>query len=164
MATYKDFRILNVGSGIKKIKDAWNIDKLKDVEPDEVIDITEGPLPYEDNWFEEVVADYVLTQIANKYDLMKVLNEAWRILKPDGIFRLKVSNANFPEDAFRDLMDDRRFTPTSFDHLNVKHYRWFAFKYGFKPWHKISVEPERVTRLSVKMTPYKNNYNKKTPI
>jgi ubiquinone/menaquinone biosynthesis C-methylase UbiE len=154
MKTYKDFKILNIGSGIKKTKDAWNIDILPEVKPDEVVDITQG-LPYDDNHFEEVIADYVLTQIPDKYDRMKILNEVWRVLKPNGIFRLKVSNANYPEDAFRDLMDDRPFAPTSFDHLNYKHYRWFAFKYGFKPWQKISVKPHRVTRLSVKMTPYK---------
>lgn len=159
MKTYKDFKILNLGSGIKKVKDAWNIDILKEVEPDEIVDITKE-LPFEDNSFEEVIADYVFTQIQNKNDFMNVMNEIWRVLKQNGVLRCKVSNANYPEDAFRDPMDDRRFTPTSFDHFNVKHYRWFAFKYGFKPWHKISIKPHRTTRLSVKMTPYKDNPKK----
>lgn len=159
MKTYKDFKILNLGCGIKKIKDAWNIDRLKEVEPDEIVDITEDVLPYEDNWFKEVVADYVLEQVRRREDFIHVMNEIHRVLKPNGIFRLKVPNAEFPE-AFRDPMDCRTFTPETFDHFNVKHYRWFAFKYGFKPWHKISVNPERITRLSVRMIPYKNNPKK----
>ena len=163
MKTYKDFKILNVGCGIKKIKDSWNIDRLAEVDPDEVLDITDGPLPYEDNWFDEVVADYILEQIRKRDDFIYAMNEIWRVLKPDGLLRLKVPNAEFPE-AFRDPMDCRYFVPETFDHFNHAHYRWFAFKYGFLPWHKISVTPERITRLSVTMQPYKNSPNKKNTI
>ena len=153
MKTYKDFKILNLGSGIKKIKGAWNVDRLAEVEPDEVIDITKE-LPYEENWFDEVIADYVLEQIHDNDTFIVVLNEIHRVLKPNGIFRLKVPNAEHSE-AFRDPLDCRRFTPETFDHFNKSHYRWFAFKYGFEPWKEISITPERVTRLSVRMRPYK---------
>ena len=154
MKTYRDFKTLNIGSGIKKVKGAWNIDSLKEVEPDDVVNIEKG-LPYDDNSFEEVIADYVLEQIHDNDKFIFVMNEIHRVLKQNGIFRLKVPNAEHSE-AFRDPMDSRRFTPETFDHFNKSHYRWFAFKYGFKPWCEISITPERITRLSVRMKPYKN--------
>ena len=153
MSTYQEHTTLNVGCGIKKLKGAWNIDRLKEVEPDDVVDIEKG-LPYDDNSFEEVVADYVLEQIHDNDVFIFVMNEIHRVLKPNGIFRLKVPNAEHSE-ALRDPMDCRYFTPETFDHFNKSHYRWFAFKYGFEPWHKISITPERKTRLSVRMKPYK---------
>ena len=157
--SYQTCKTLVIGCGIKKIKGAWNVDILESVNPDEVVDISWG-LPYEDNSFEEVIADYVLEQIHDNKIFINTLNEIWRVLKPSGVFRLKVPNAEFPE-AFRDPMDCRYFTPNTFDHFNKAHYRWFAFQYGFMPWHKISIVPERINRLSVRMTPYKNKINKK---
>ncbi len=153
MSDYKKYKILNIGCGVKKIKNAWNIDSLKSVKPDEVLDITKK-LPYRSNHFEEIIADYVLCQIKDSKKFLRTMNEIWRVLKPGGVFKLKVPNAKFSE-AFRDPMDCRYFTPETFDHLNIHHYRWSTLKYGFKPWHKISIKPHRKTRLSVKMTPYK---------
>lgn len=153
MKTYKDFDILNIGAGIKHVKGAWNIDRLPETNPQEVIDIEKG-LPYEDNSFKKVIADYVLEQIHDNDKFIFVMNEIHRVLKPSGRFHFKVPNAEFPE-AFRDPMDNRRFTSETFTHFDKAHYRFFAFRYGFRPWTKISIKPERVTRLSIKMTPYK---------
>ncbi|MBC8294502.1 MAG: methyltransferase domain-containing protein [Pelagibacterales bacterium] len=155
MSSYKEFQKLNIGCGVKKEKDAWNIDSNPDVEPDEVVDIIKE-LPYEDNSFQKVIADYVLCQICKREDLRNVLNEIHRVLKPNGILKLKVANAeaNYSE-AIRDPWDCREFVPETFTHFDVNHYRYKVFKYGFKPWHKISVKPERETRLLVKMSPYK---------
>jgi len=153
MHNYKEYTKLNIGCGLRKKKEFWNIDVLEDVNPDQIVDITMG-LPYNNNSFEEVVANYVLEQIRDSDDFIYVMNEIHRVLKPNGVFRFKVPNAEFSE-AFRDPMDCRYFTPETFDHFNVKHYRWFAFQYGFKPWYEISVNPIKVTRLSVKMKPYK---------
>lgn len=151
--SYQDHETLIIGCGIKKTRDAWNVDILESVEPDEVVDITK-PLPYEDNSFYEVVANYVLCQIRDGDDFIAAMNEIHRVLKEDGVFELRVPNAEFPE-AFRDPMDCRYFTKETFDHFNIEHYRWRVFKYGFKPWYIMSIKKERKTRLLVKMRPYK---------
>jgi len=153
MSSYKEFQKLNIGCGVKKEKDAWNIDSNPDVEPDEVIDITK-PIPYEDNSFDKVIADYVLCQIRGRDELIIAINEIHRVLKEDGVFELRVPNVEHVE-AFRDPMDCRYFTPETFDYFDYKHYRWSEFKYGFKPWIIKSIKKERGTRLLVKMSPYK---------
>ena len=140
---------LNIGCGKKHLEGYLNIDKLAEVKPDEVVEILNG-LPYDNGAFEEVNADYVLCQIANRDNFKFVMNEIWRVLKIDGLFKLKVPNAKY-SDSFNDPMDCRYFTEETFDYFDETHYRYKAFEYGFRPWKIVSIEPERETRLQVIM-------------
>jgi len=112
---------------------------------DIVCDITEG-LPEVLNNADEVVADYILCQIADREKFKFVMNEIWRILKPGGILKMKVPNARYPC-VFQDPMDCRYFVVETFDYFNKDHYRFKAFHYGFMPWEIIKVEEERKDRL-----------------
>lgn len=145
-------KILNIGAGKKIMPGAVNIDILKLPGIDKVCDITKG-LPYKGETFSKVVAEYVLCQICSPQTFRFVMNEIWRVLQKGGWLELKVPNANYPA-AWQDPMDCRRFTPETFDYFNREHYRWYAFEYGFKPWHNIVIEPERGDRLYVKMQKY----------
>lgn len=154
--TYKDFKKLVIGCGQKREEGAWNIDKLRDSKADQVLDIEYG-LPFDDNSFNEVVADYVLCQV--EY-ISRVMNEIHRVLDSDGILKLKVPNAEFPR-AFTDPMDFRYFTPETFDYFDQSHYRYQAFNYGFEPWYIKKLDyiaggvSDVTDRLYVEMGPIK---------
>ena len=159
MPSYKKYTKLIIGCGIKKEKDAWNIDYNKKVSPDQIVNL-EKNMPFKDNHFRVLVADFVLCQICDKRKFIKTMNECWRILKSDGIFKIKVPNAQFPC-AFQDPLDCRFFVKESFDYFNYKHYRYQVFHCGFKPWRilkikKISGGKSKIKdRLYVEMSPHK---------
>jgi len=139
-----DNKILNIGAGEKPIEGAINIDTLELPGIDKVCDIRY--LTFESNEFDEVYAEYVLCQIGDSQDFKKAMNEVWRVLKPGGLFHIKVPDANFPC-AFQDPMDCRYFVPETFDYFNKDHYRFQKFHYGFKPWAVVKVEKEKEDRI-----------------
>jgi len=140
--------ILNLGAGRHPLKGAVNVDIIPFEGIDKVFDITQG-LPFQDEQFDKVIADYLLCQICSPEAFKCVLNSIWRVLKPNGWLELKVPNANYPC-AFQDPMDCRYFVPETFDYFNKDHYRYKAFNYGFKPWYCIQIKEEK-DRLFVKM-------------
>lgn len=75
---------LNLGCGYKKLDGYINIDSRTEVNPDIVCDITTG-LPYEDSLVDIVRAFDFLEHIPPD-NVIDVMNEIWRVLKPDGIF------------------------------------------------------------------------------
>ena len=141
--------ILNLGCGKKTLPNAINLDIKNGEGIDTVCDIRNG-LPYQDETFKEVIADYVLCQIGPPEEFRFVLNEIWRILKPKGWLKLKVPNARYPC-AFQDPMDCRYFVKETFDYFDRTRYRYKAFGYEFKPWTIVKIEPERKDRLYVEM-------------
>lgn len=141
--------ILNIGSGKKIMPEAINIDIIQFEGVDKICDITKE-LPFRDEQFNKVVADYVLCQICSPEAFRSVMNEIWRVLERRGWLELRVPNANYPA-AFQDPMDCRRFVPETFDYFNKEHYRYQAFNYGFKPWCNIIIRKEQNDRLFVKM-------------
>jgi GT2 family glycosyltransferase len=75
---------LNLGCGYKKLNGYVNIDNRDEVNPDLVCDVTTG-LPYEDNSVDMVRAFDFLEHISPE-NVIDVMNDIWRVLKPDGIF------------------------------------------------------------------------------
>jgi GT2 family glycosyltransferase len=75
---------LNLGCGLKHLDGFVNIDNRSETEPDLVCDVTCG-LPYEDNSVDLVRADDFLEHIPIG-KVIPLMNEIWRVLKPDGIF------------------------------------------------------------------------------
>lgn len=147
---------LNIGCGSKPLKGYINLDIIPHEGIDVVCDIEQG-LPFSEEKFDEVIADYIFCQICSPKAFMGVMNDIWKVLKPNGILKLKVPDANFP-DSFNDPMDCRYFTPATFDYFDKDHYRYKAFGYGFKPWKVLKIEhignqanPENKTRLYVEM-------------
>lgn len=160
MLGYQNYKTLIVGCGMKKEDNAWNVDILKESAADEVLDIING-LPYEDNSFDYVIADYILCQIHDNDKFVYVMNELHRVLSVGGTLKLKVPNSEF-KTGFMDPMDSRRFIPETFDYFNVDHYRYKVFNYGFSPWKINKIEkigggttPYHKDRLYVEMSPVK---------
>lgn len=76
---------LNLGCGLKKLNNYINVDNRKSCEPDFVHDLNIFPYPFSDNKFSEVLLDHVIEHLN---DPLEVLQELYRITKPDGVVLL----------------------------------------------------------------------------
>lgn len=131
--------ILNLGAGKKIILGAINLDISDGEGINKVCDIR-NEIPFDAEHFDEVIADYVLQQIIEPDKFVFVMNEIWRVLKPNGWLKLKVPNATYPT-AFKDPLDGRYFTEETFDYFNKNHPRYQYYShYGFKPWTIMKIE------------------------
>jgi len=139
---------LNLGCGEsrKPKEEGWiNIDIMKSVDPDLVMDISsesEWIKFFSENSVSEVLASYSLCQIPQSQPkkFISAMNNIWKVLSPNALFKILVPNACYPR-AFTDPMDSRYFTPDTFDYFNHEHYRYQRFHYGFKPWKILSITP-----------------------
>ncbi len=103
-------RRLQLGCGNKPWHYCINLDKYKLFGVDVVHDLEKTPLPFKTNEFDEVHAYHVLEHIHNFFPLM---DEIWRILKPNGEFYLKVPHA-FSLEGMTHPDHKRHFTFGSF--------------------------------------------------
>ena len=79
--------ILNLGCGFRQNTDAINIDINETTNPDMIVDLESGKLPFEDNTFKEVYAYHILEHIKN---LIPLMNEIYRVMKTKGKLFIKV--------------------------------------------------------------------------
>lgn len=82
---------LNLGCGSRLKAGYINLDKV-DYGQEVVRDILRG-LPFDDERFDEVVAEHFLEHIASGEELFFVISEICRVLKPDGVFTFIVPDA-----------------------------------------------------------------------
>lgn len=144
---------LNLGCG-RLYREGWiNVDVSQEVKADYYLDVTKGLDIFPDNSMIEVHSGCMIEQISDNEDFKFVLNEIWRVLKPDGVFNGYVPTPD-PRVMFLDPMDKRFFRPETFDYFNVdKHsYQEFGKIYGFKPWRNIETEVNESGILHFKMT------------
>ena len=87
------------------------LDKIKLPTVDVIHDLEKTPLPFKDNFFDEVHANHILEHIANFVPLM---HEIWRITKSKGIVKIKVPFYS-SWIQFSHPTHVRFFTPFSFD-------------------------------------------------
>ena len=105
---------LNLGSGNEK-KEGWvNLDYNELCYPDVLWDINKLPLPFEDNTFDEIIVIHVLEHFYNPLD---IVNELWRIAKPNSKITIKVPHwsCHF---AYGDLTHKSYYSSRSFMHFN----------------------------------------------
>lgn len=104
---------INLGSGANYRKEYVNIDANKNVKADLYLNLETDALPYPDSSVDYILMMHVLEHIQN---IVHLLNECHRILKPDGILELEVPNAASLagiENAFGDIFHVRFFSPTA---------------------------------------------------
>ncbi|MFA6308030.1 MAG: class I SAM-dependent methyltransferase [Patescibacteria group bacterium] len=78
---------LNLGAG-EDSKDGYiSIDWNELTKPDVVHDLNKLPYPFEDNYFDEILASHILEHLDKPFEVMKELH---RILKPSGKLIIKV--------------------------------------------------------------------------
>ncbi len=156
---------LNLGCGSTK-RDGWvNVDRLASVHPDIVCDITKAPWPWPDHSCERIDADNLLEHLGwgpGGEDLLMIfMNEAYRVLKPEGVLWFRVpSFEHWPVGALRDPTHRRYFVEGSVDywrHDHQTHLNYGRF-YGYRPW-TVVVKVFRPNRerafLDVTQTPVK---------
>jgi predicted SAM-dependent methyltransferase len=145
---------LNIGCGNDKLKGYVNLDVSPLVSPDVVCDIEYG-IPFDDNTFDEILANNVLTQIFIPMNFVFVMNDLWRITKKTGVIRVRVPNAK-DLCAWQDPMDCRRFTDQSFTYLQYNHrrYKTYGKHYGFKPF-KVTLVEDNGRQMIFNLTPKK---------
>jgi len=76
-------------AGKKEFQHLTRLDISNDHKPDVLHDLTQHPLPFFDNEFDEIHAYEVLEHLAYQGDykfFFKEFSEYWRILKPKGLF------------------------------------------------------------------------------
>lgn len=131
---------LNLGCGRQKLPDWINCDNNPLVKPDELFNLLLY-WPFADNTVDRMRADNIFEHIgwgpSNEDQLMAVMNEAHRVLKPGGVLWWKSPDAEkWPKGALRDPTHRRGIVDTSADYWNHSHqtYRNYGKFYGYKPW------------------------------
>jgi len=104
---------LNLGCGRKKLDGYINIDKNEHLQPDIVRNIEKG-LPFTDNSVDEVYISHTLEHIK---DLIFVMDEIWRVCKPDVLVKIIVPYG-LSVSGVRDPTHIRFFVEDSFDYFD----------------------------------------------
>jgi predicted SAM-dependent methyltransferase len=123
---------LNLGCGKDYREGYINADISDEVNADITFDVQYG-IPYKNNYFSEVIANNVLTQIADSKTFIFVMNELWRVTEGNIFIRVPYA---LHECAWQDPADVRRFTEQSFTYMEHGHRRYeqYGRHYGFKPF------------------------------
>lgn len=146
---------LNLGCGKDYREGYVNLDTSKDVGADIVWDAVTSGLPFEDDSFDEILVNNMLTQILHGREFVYVMNELHRVCK--GKIYIRVPNAD-DTCAFQDPMDCRRFTDQTFTYMEHGHRRYeqYGKTYGFKPFTVELVE-NNGRQMSFVLCPVKRN-------
>lgn len=139
--------ILELGSGKRPYKPregekVIHLDKVNLPDVEVVHDLNIFPYPFEDNTFDVVIATHVLEHLD---DLVKVMKEIWRILKPGGV--LKVTVPYFAShNAFTDPTHKRFFTYFTFDYFDP------TSKIGQELGHEIGEAKFKIVKKRLKFS------------
>lgn len=150
---------LNIGCG-RDYRPGWeNIDISKEVKAEHYLDIRKGSLPFADDSVDEIFISGVLEQIESNDDFVHVMQEIYRVIKPNfAKVELVVPNARFAI-AHRDPMDVRKFTKETFSYFlrGAREHELYGSVYGFPGWDLIKIsENERhifVVELAMQVPP-----------
>lgn len=124
--------ILNLGAGNRLIKGAINHDRIRRrSEIDVAWDLNVLPWPWETQSFDRIVASSVFEHL--KIDLVTVLDECWRILRPKGTLRVKVPHWQH-DNAYADPTHRWRYSLRCFDVFNPQ--TKLGKELGFYTGHK----------------------------
>lgn len=120
MSEKKEKKVLEIGCGLRPFFEKGckiiHSDKLKLPHVEIVHDLNKFPYPFKNNEFDEIIASHVLEHLD---DIPKVMEELYRILKPNGILKVRVPHFSFVG-AFNDPMHKHFFTLNSFDYWDKK--------------------------------------------
>lgn len=119
---------LNIGCGEQKEAGWIGLDRA-DYGQKIIRDLERG-LPFCDNSVDEIKADSILEHIEFNDDFVFIMNECYRVLKPDGVMYIRVPHWR-GHSRHKDPTHCRDFDEKTFSYLESSN-RW---KYGFiKNW------------------------------
>lgn len=131
-------KILDLGCGNNKGKDCpyegkvVGVDKDWDSQADVIHDLDEFPYPFKDNEFDAVFANHSLEHLS---DTTRVMDELWRITKPNGKVFILVPNVGHPS-SFNNPTHKKFFAIDGiyyFTHLGKPKFKLLRKKYNFIP-------------------------------
>jgi len=112
---------IQLGCGQKYLPGWINCDVVPEVRADRYFDLEKFPYPFPENYADEIYMDQVLEHLS---DVVKVVEEIHRILKPGGVARIIVPYAK-GDGAFQDPTHRHFFTE------KTMHYFTEDFEYNF---------------------------------
>lgn len=121
---------LILGCGYRPEADAINLDMFPLKGVNVVHDLNTYPYPFENDTFTEVTAIDVLEHVD---DLVKCMNEIYRIMKVGGEIFIRVPDARYPEQLWIDPTHRRGFVPKSFDNWDPATKDGRLYGYYFAP-------------------------------
>jgi predicted SAM-dependent methyltransferase len=139
---YKKIK-LHFGCGEEYLKEYINCDISKNVRSDINFNMEVFPYPFEDNYAEEILMNMILEHLD---DIVKVMEEIYRILKDKGVVKIYVPYAK-GDWSFQDPTHKHFFTERSMDYFTDQ------YKYNFYTNVRFSLEKNELytstdTRLS----------------
>ncbi len=117
---------LDLGCGNRKREGTIGIDCNPKTCADVIHDLNIFPYPFEGSSFDEIYADNVLEHLD---DLIKVLEELYRIAKPNALIRVDVPYFR-AKWAYIDLTHKHFFTSESFTYFDPSHVHNRLFPYS----------------------------------
>ena len=114
---------LNLGCG-SDIKKGWiNLDSLELAGVNVVHNLEKTPLPFEDNFFDEILCQDVLEHL----EYVPLMKELYRILKPNGQLNIRVPHFT-SKNNFIDPTHKKRFSCATFNFFIKSSY--FNYRYS----------------------------------
>lgn len=110
----RGLKCLNIGCGKKRFPGAVNVDIRRTEAVDLVHDLNKIPWPFEDGYFDRVMALDILEHLD---DLIITMEEIYRITKAGVLIQAR-TNFWQSEQAFTDPTHKMFFTPHSFDYFD----------------------------------------------
>lgn len=126
-------KILDLGCGIAKVEGAIGVDSIPLEGVDVIADLREFPYPFRDSYFDEI---YLLDVIEHIPDTIKVMEEVYRVAKPEARIFIRVVNWNSHYTAM-DPTHVKAFTENSFDFFGKRKGRSY---YTFARFDVVKVD------------------------
>lgn len=119
-----ELTMLNMGCGFKKLDDYWNVDIEPKCNPDQILDFEQTPWPYEDNFFDKILANNILEHLGqNPKIFTNIIKEMYRVSKNEANWFVKVPHHRC--DLFYD--DYTHVRP-----LTAKTFKMFDQKFNYE--------------------------------
>ena len=80
---------LNLACGKTRLDGCVNVDIIRREAVDKVCDLTSAPWPWKSNSVAEIFCTYFFNYL-DGYERNKLMDECWRVLKPEGTLQIKV--------------------------------------------------------------------------
>jgi predicted SAM-dependent methyltransferase len=137
---------IELGCGPDHNPEYYGIDARPLPGVDLVWDLEQVPLPLPDECCDEIVSSHTLEHITN---LIPLMNECHRLLKPSGVFRATVpqvcdGTGTWHASAFQDPTHVRFFVPATWLYFIEDHPLYhFGRIYGIRPWKLIAFRDDQ---------------------
>jgi len=119
---------INLGCGRKYLEGYVNCDVVATVRADRYFDLNTFPYPFADGSADEIFMDNVMEHLD---DVVRVMTELHRILRPGGVLRIIVPYAK-TDWAFQDPTHKHFFTERSMDYFTAENPYSFYLPCRFK--------------------------------